>query len=134
MSCNPSLSPMRDAPPLYCLAEDAPLFAKIENRECENENLSAHLPLAPLDPLIYDRRVTATLWGYDYTREVYTPPCKRTRGHYALPLRAGHEIVTHVDPKADRAAGRLRILARSVRRGHASAAAARSLAAFLGLK
>jgi hypothetical protein len=90
--------------------------------------------LAPLDPLIYDRRVTARLWGFDYTWEVYTPPAKRVRGYYALPVLAGTEIVGHVDPKADRAAGRLRVVSRRLRRGHRVATAVTELAGFLGLR
>ena len=90
--------------------------------------------LAPLDPLIYDRRVTQQLWRFDYTWEVYTPAHKRVRGYYALPVLAGTELVGHVDPKADRPARRLRIISRRVRRGHAVAAAVRELVIFLGLR
>ncbi len=90
--------------------------------------------LAPLDPLIYDRRVTSALWGFDYTWEVYTPPAKRKRGYYALPILAGTEIVGHVDPKADREKRRLRVMARSVRRGHKITDAVRALAGWLGLR
>lgn len=90
--------------------------------------------LAPLDPLIYDRRVTQLLWDFDYTWEVYTPPAKRVRGYYALPVLAGTEIVGHVDPKAEREAGRLRVVSRRVRRGHRVALAVKELAAFLGLR
>lgn len=124
--------------PLYCLRSDLPIFDQIENRvqlaepqRSKSENL--HL-LAPLDPLIYDRRVTATLWNFDYTWEAYTPPAKRVRGHYSLPILAGTDLVGHVDPKADRAAGRLRVEARSIKRGHRVADAVRSLAHWLGLK
>jgi hypothetical protein len=93
----------------------------------------APLLLAPLDPLIYDRRVTSQLWNYDYTWEVYTPPAKRQRGYYALPVLAGTELVGHVDPKADRPARRLIVMSRSVRRGHKVAPAIAALAGFLGL-
>lgn len=119
-------------PPLFCLKSDLPLLAAIENPESKIES-SPHL-LAPLDPLIYDRRVTATLWNFSYTWEAYTPPAKRVRGYYALPILAGTELIGHVDPKADRAARRLRIAARSVRRGHRTADAVRALARWLGLK
>jgi uncharacterized protein YcaQ len=118
-----------DCPPLWCLREDLPLF----NLPPDGARAAARL-LAPLDPLIYDRVLTTALWSFDYTWEVYTPPAKRRRGYYALPLLAGTEIVGHVDPKADRAAGRLRVVSRRVRRGHASAPAVRELAAFLGLR
>ena len=84
--------------------------------------------------MIYDRRVAAALWDFDYTWEVYTPPHKRVRGYYALPVLAGTEIVGHVDPKADRAARKLIVQARSLRRGYSAAAPLRELALWLGLK
>ena len=84
-------------------------------------------------PVVYDRRVAERLWGFDYAWEVYTPPAKRQRGYYALPVLAGTELVGHVDPKADREAGRLRVLSRRVRRGCRVAPAVKALAAFLGL-
>jgi len=132
---------IENCPPLFCLHEDASLLAACAS-ESDLSTLSpqlstaaaAPLLLAPLDPLIYDRRVTAALWGFDYTWEVYTPPSKRLRGYYALPILAGTEIVGHVDPKADRAARRLRIIARRVRRGHAITGALDELADFLGLR
>jgi uncharacterized protein len=121
-------------PPLFCLREDAALFSEIENLKSKIENPPAPLLLAPLDPLIYDRRVTQALWGFDYTWEVYTPAAKRQRGYYALPVLAGTELVGHLDPKADREARRLRVVSRSVRRGHRVAPALKQLAAFLGLR
>lgn len=115
-------------PPLYCLRADLPLL------DAPAPAAPALQLLAPLEPLIYDRRVTAQLWGFDYTWEAYTPPAKRVRGHYSLPILAGLELVGHVDPKADRAAGRLRVAGRSVRRGHRPAEAVRELARWLGLR
>ncbi len=121
--------------PLFCLSTDVPLLlSTIENHESKIENPSPPLLLAPLDPIIYDRRLTATLWGYDYTWEVYTPAAKRTRGYYALPILSGHDLVGHIDPKADRENRKLRVVSRRVRRGHIVAPAVRELARFLGLK
>lgn len=120
-----------DGPALYCLREDLPLLHLTEVPEVKQDTTPRLL--APLDPLIYDRRVTSRLWDYDYTWEVYTPPAKRQRGYYALPLLAGTELVGHVDPKADRTVGRLRVMGRSIRRGHKSAEAVKGLAHFLGL-
>jgi len=47
---------------------------------------------------------------------------------------AGTEIVGHVDPKADRPARRLRVMARAVKRGHQLTGALDGLARFLGLR
>lgn len=122
-------------PPLYCLRADLPLLDdRARPGSATVVSPGEALLLAPLDPLIYDRRVTASLWSFDYTWEVYTPPTRRKRGYYALPVLAGTELVGHVDPKADRAAGRLRVMRRSLRRGHSATAAIRTLARWLGLK
>jgi len=42
--------------------------------------------LAPFDPVVWDRARFELLWGWVYRFEAYTPPPKRKRGYYALPL------------------------------------------------
>ncbi len=120
-------------PLLHCLQSDLPILETCHSERSE-ESTVAPLLLAPLDPLIYDRRLTSALWNFDYTWEAYVPPAKRQRGYYALPVLAGIELVGHVDPKADREQGRLRLMSRRVRRGHKITGALSSLAGFLGLK
>jgi len=119
-------------PLLFCLRTDLPLLDALP-AEIKPDEKSVLL-LAPLDPLIYSRPVTRALWNFDYTWEVYVPPAKRRRGYYALPVLSGLELVGHVDTKADREAGRLRVVSRSVRRGHRSSFSVRQLAAWLGLR
>ncbi|MDF3056658.1 MAG: hypothetical protein K0R17_873 [Rariglobus sp.] len=121
---------------LHCLREDAALFSEVRaGRQPAGGDGHVRL-LAPLDPLIYDRRLTERLWDFSYTWEVYTPAHKRVRGYYALPVLSGDEFVGHVDPKVDREAGKLLIQGREVRRGHANAVAEgiRELARFLGVR
>lgn len=123
-----------DIPPLYCLRADAEELARCEpDRAAPAPDPTPRL-LAPLDPLIYDRRVTQALWDFNYTWEVYTPPARRIRGYYALPILAGTEIVGHIDPKADRATGCLQIANRRVASGHAITGSVDELAQFLGLR
>ena len=125
---------------VYCLREDAAALEAAGGIAEARENGGGPAPrprlLAPLDPLLYDRALARVLWDFEYTWEVYTPPAKRRRGYYALPLLSGAELVGHVDPKADRKAGRLAVAGREVRRGHAAGAKAATaeLARFLGLK
>jgi hypothetical protein len=114
-------------PKLHCLVTDLQWF------EPSSDARTEPLLLAPLDPIIYDRRVTRQLWGFDYAWEAYTPASKRKRGYYALPVLSGTELVGHVDVKADREKRRLGIVCRKVRRGHATAPAIKRLAQFLGL-
>ncbi|MET0262152.1 MAG: crosslink repair DNA glycosylase YcaQ family protein [Rariglobus sp.] len=123
---------------LYCLREDVRRFAEANEglpKRAEAMKAPAVQLLAPLDPLIYNRKLTAALWGFNYTWEVYTPASKRVRGYYALPVLAGDELVGHVDPKVDRAAGRLIIQSRTVERGYAPSTdtAVVELARFLGV-
>lgn len=120
-------------PMLHCLREDAPLLEQALAGTLPEFDPAPRL-LAPLDPLIYDRRVTSALWDFDYTWEVYTPPAKRVRGYYALPVLSGLELVGHVDPKADRPNRKLVVVSRSVRRGHRVAPAVGELARWLGLR
>jgi uncharacterized protein len=122
------------APTLHCLREDAPVLRSCAKGELDRASSLVPLLLAPLDPLIYDRRVTKMVWNFDYTWEAYTPARKRVRGHYALPVLSGTEIVGHVEPKADRVARKLVVLSRRIRRGHAVATALRELARWLDLR
>ncbi len=42
--------------------------------------------LAPFDPVVWDRARFEHFHGWAYRFEAYTPPAKRLRGYYALPL------------------------------------------------
>jgi uncharacterized protein len=119
-------------PTLYCLRHDVSLFEPAPGSN--NDSVGDLRLLAPLDPLIYDRVLTRRLWDFNYTWEAYTPAAKRVRGHYALPILAGTQLVGHVDPKAERTAGKLRVVSRSVRRGFQTTPAVKALSDFLGLR
>lgn len=129
-------------PPLFCLQEDAALLGACQAAVASASGaapLSAlSTPplrlLAPLDPIIYDRRLTQALWDFEYTWEAYTPPRERVRGYYALPVLAGTDLVGHVDPKADRVRKKLLVASRKLRRGHVAKPALQTLAQWLGLK
>jgi hypothetical protein len=42
--------------------------------------------LTPFDPVVWDRDRFEQLWGWTYRFEAYTPPAKRIRGYYAMPM------------------------------------------------
>ena len=42
--------------------------------------------LTPFDPTVWDRYRFEIFWGWTYRFEAYTPPSKRIRGYYALPM------------------------------------------------
>jgi uncharacterized protein YcaQ len=66
--------------------------------------------LAPLDPLIWDRRMLRTLWSFDYLWEVYVPESKRKWGYYVLPMLFGDRFAGRIEPRIDRKAKALNIL------------------------
>ena len=66
--------------------------------------------LAALDPIVWDRRLLRTLWGFDYLWEVYVPEAKRRWGYYVLPILYGERLVGRIEPRLDRKAKALSIL------------------------
>jgi hypothetical protein len=119
---------------LYCLRDDVRLLEALSRDPAPKAGEPTVRLLAPLDPLIYDRTLTARLWNFDYTWEAYTPPAKRVRGYYAMPVLVGTCIVGHVDPKANRETRRIRLNSRRIKRGHSVTRALQQLTAFLGLR
>jgi uncharacterized protein YcaQ len=53
--------------------------------------------LAPFDPVVWDRRRFERFWGWPYRFEAYTPPAKRVRGYYAMPLLWRDSVVGWVN-------------------------------------
>ena len=66
--------------------------------------------LAPLDPLVWDRRMLRELWQFDYLWEVYVPEAKRRWGYYVLPMLYGDRFVGRIEPRLDRRTSTLNIV------------------------
>lgn len=49
--------------------------------------------LAPFDPVVWDRDRFERLWGWAYRFEAYTPPARRVRGYYAMPLLWRDQVI-----------------------------------------
>jgi uncharacterized protein YcaQ len=90
----------------YLMADELPVLEATASR---SRRAPAVTFLAPLDPLVWDRRLLRELFGFDYTWEVYVPAAKRKHGYYVLPLLFGDRIVGRIEPRLDRRAGRLTI-------------------------
>lgn len=118
---------------LYCLRNDVRLLDVLSRDSAPKAGEPAVRLLAPLDPLIYDRNLTTRLWNFDYTWEAYTPPAKRVRGYYAMPVLVGTRIVGHVDPKLNRETRKIRLNSRRIKRGYSVTEAVRQLRTFLRL-
>jgi uncharacterized protein YcaQ len=66
--------------------------------------------LAPLDPFVWDRDFLRALFDFDYVWEVYVPQPKRRWGYYVLPILFRDRLVGRIEPRIDRAGGRVQVL------------------------
>ena len=86
--------------PMYLLSEDLPLLESVIDGQADTK---ARLEfLAPLDPMLWDRKLIEAFWGYQYSWEIYTPAVKRKYGYYVLPIVYGDRFIGRIEPKADR--------------------------------
>ena len=87
---------------LYMPASDLPLLEAVLRGEAD---LSPRLEfLAPLDPMLWDRKLIEAIWDFNYSWEIYTPAAKRKYGYYVLPMLYGSELIGRVEAVADRKA------------------------------
>ena len=66
--------------------------------------------LAPLDPFVWDRQLLLPLFGFEHVWEVYIPEHKRRWGYYVLTILFRDRIVGRIEPRIDRAGGRVQVL------------------------
>lgn len=55
--------------------------------------------LAPLDNLMWDRRLVEELFDFTYVWEVYKPVAERLYGYYVLPILYGDRLVARFEPE-----------------------------------
>ena len=66
--------------------------------------------LSPFDPLVWDRKLLDSLFGFHYVWELFLPPAKRRWGWYVLPILFGDRLVGRLEPRIEREGGRVQIL------------------------
>jgi uncharacterized protein YcaQ len=66
--------------------------------------------LPPFDPLVWDRGLLGSLFEFEYVWELFVPPAKRRWGWYVLPMLFGDRLVGRIEPRIDRAGGRVQVL------------------------
>ena len=66
--------------------------------------------LPPFDPLVWDRGLLGSLFDFEYVWELFVPPAKRRWGWYVLPILFRDRLVGRIEPRIDRAGGRVQVL------------------------
>jgi uncharacterized protein YcaQ len=66
--------------------------------------------LPPFDPLVWDRGLLGSLFGFDYVWELFVPPANRRWGWYVLPILFRDRLVGRIEPRIDRDKACVRVL------------------------
>lgn len=77
------------------ISEEFEKFLMLEDYGKVEKNISF---LAPLDNLLWDRKMIKDIFDFDYKWEVYTPKESRKFGHYVLPILYGTEFIGRIEP------------------------------------
>ncbi|MEX0630269.1 MAG: crosslink repair DNA glycosylase YcaQ family protein [Chloroflexota bacterium] len=93
--------------PRHVLAEEWPILEATVAPDPKARPAIAFV--APLDPLMWDRRLVRGVFGFEYLWEVYVPAAKRRWGYYVLPILFGDRLVGRIEPRYERATRTLRI-------------------------
>ncbi len=79
----------------HILAEDLDLLEKAQDPAFRSKRLEF---LAPLDPMLWDRRLIDAVFDFKYTWEIYVPQEKRQYGYYVLPVLYEDRLIGRIEP------------------------------------
>lgn len=84
---------------LFCRSEDLLLIETVQ----KNDKFKPRCELiAPLDCMMWDRKLIRALFDFDYTWEIYTPAVKRKYGFYVLPLIYSDGFIGRIEAVTDK--------------------------------
>jgi uncharacterized protein YcaQ len=76
--------------------------AEIASVEAPPEPAHTVAFIAPFDSLLWDTKLLADLFGFDFVWEGFFKPEKRRWGYYVLPVVFGDRFVGRIEPRIDR--------------------------------
>lgn len=83
----------------YCLSEDIPII----NIVLSNIDFIGRTEfIAPLDNMLWDRKLIKKIFDFEYKWEIYTPIVKRKFGHYVLPVISGDNFIGRIEVVNDK--------------------------------
>jgi uncharacterized protein YcaQ len=93
-------------PVLYIRTQDQPTLERVLDAASPSPRAAI---IAPLDNLLWDRRLVEELFGFSYVWEVYKPAAERRYGYYVLPILYGDRFAARFEPARDGSNGALLI-------------------------
>jgi uncharacterized protein YcaQ len=93
-------------PVFYLRKQDQPTLERVLGAASPSPRAAL---IAPLDNLLWDRRLVEELFDFSYVWEVYKPAAERLYGYYVLPVLYGDRFVARFEPERDRDNGVLTI-------------------------
>lgn len=83
---------------LYCLSEDYSIVEEVLTIPKRRNRMEL---IAPLDSLMWDRKLIKELFDFSYKWEIYTPAEQRKYGYYVLPIIFGEHFIGRAEVIAD---------------------------------
>ncbi|MEG0627025.1 winged helix-turn-helix domain-containing protein [Anaerorhabdus sp.] len=80
--------------PFYCVQEDLEIIDEVLSKFVYKKRCEF---IAPLDNLIWDRKLIKEIFDYDYKWEIYTPQNQRKYGYYVLPILYGDQFIGRIE-------------------------------------
>ncbi len=80
--------------PLYILSSDEEILGRALSGEAFAPRTQV---IAPLDNMLWDRKLLEALFDFYYRWEIYTPREQRQYGYYVLPVLMGEEFVGRIE-------------------------------------
>lgn len=90
----------------YIRKEDLPTLEAVGKTK---QPASGAAILAPLDNLLWNRKMNGWLFDFEYIWEVYKPKAQRQYGYYVLPVIYGNSFIARFDPAFDKKTRQLTI-------------------------
>ncbi len=94
---------------IYCPEIHKILLIRSDWKDLLKPKYDTHMrAIAPLDPLIYDRKLLHLLFDFEYTWEIYKPKNQRRWGYYVYPLLYNGQFIGRLEAKKGKKASILK--------------------------